>query len=242
MLKQKFSPKSTRERRASLRKKVLRVLVVENHSDTREGIQLFLKALGYHAVSTGTAREALAAAQRETFDLLLSDIALPDGDGWKLLTTLRERGQEPRHSVAMSGLNGPVEQARSREAGYKAHLVKPFAPQDLERVLHQVADNLAPLVMATAPALTRQKGLRQRLHDGLCQQLAASSLLQAALINRLEALDQSPKTTNRVHDAATSLDKADLSLAEVVGEARRIGELIHEALDETRAVMQVMEG
>ena len=241
MPKQKFIPKLVRERRATLRGKMLRVLVVENHSDTREGIQLFLKALGYHALSTGSTAEALTLAGRETFDLLLSDITLPDGDGWKLLNTLRARGQEPRQSIAMSGLNTPADQARSREAGYKAHLVKPFSPQDLERVLHQMADDRAPLAVSSVSATTQQDRLRQRLHDGLCQQLAASSLLQAALINRLEALGKPLEKSSSFHEDGPLLDGLD-SLSAVADEARRIGKLIHEALEETRAIMQEMGG
>ena len=239
--KSKFSPKAVRERRATLRQKALRVLVVENHSDTREGIQIFLKALGYHATATGSVAAALASAETETFDLLLSDISLPDGDGWKLLHALRARGREPRQSVAMSGLSGPAEQARSREAGYKAHLVKPFSPQDLEKVLHQAADGLTPLVVASSPALQRNDQWRQRMHDGLCQQLAASSLLQAALVNRLESLVVPPETSTGSTDGENPADGSKPTLAELAGEARRIGELVHEALGETRAIMREME-
>lgn len=241
MPKPKFSPKTVRERRASLRQKALRVLVVENHSDTREGIQLFLKALGYHATATGSMAKALTLTETETFDLLLSDITLPDGDGWKLLEVLRSRGREPRHAIAMSGLSGQVEQARSREVGFKAHLVKPFAPRDLEKVLHQAADELAPLAIASAPAIQRFDLWRQRMHDGLCQQLAASSLLQAALVNRLETLIKSSETIDKPVNQKALEDGSKSTLTELANEARRIGELVHEALGETRAIMREME-
>ena len=241
MSKQKFSPKSVREKRASLRKTVLRVLVVENHPDTREGIQLFLKALGYQATATGSMAEALALSEREQFDLLLSDITLPDGDGWRLLAALQAYGREPRHAIAMSGLSGSVEQARSRAAGYTAHLVKPFSPQELEKVLHRVADELAPSVVAAAPTAGHQDRLRQRLHDGLCQQLAASSLLQAALVNRLVSLDESSETATGIHGKDKPMNGAKSVLSEVVDEARRIGQLIHETLAEMRAIMQELE-
>ena len=234
---QKFSPKTMRERRASLRSKMLRVLVVENHSDTREGIQLVLKALGYHAVPAGTAAEARTLAQRETFDLLLSDITLPDGDGWQLLTELRASGREPRQSIAMSGLNSPADRARSRTTGYKTHLVKPFSPQDLEKALHHIADDLAPLAVASVPTGKVRKRWRQRLHDGLSQQLAASSLLQAALVNRLEALGRSESTTG----APVFTDGAASEALNIAGEARRIGKLIHEALEETHTLMSEMQ-
>ena len=237
MPKQKFHPKLVRERRASLRSKMLRVLVVENHSDTREGIQLFLKALGYHAASTDSAAAAKALAQHETFDLLLSDITLPDGDGWQLLNELRASGREPRQAIAMSGLSSPADQARSRAAGYKAHLVKPFAPQELQKVLHRVADDLTPLVVATAPVACVYERLRQRLHDGLCQQLAASSLLQAALVNRLESLGKPDGGKGE----KVFVNGAASAVSEAVNEAKHIGKLIHEALDETRALMTEMQ-
>ena len=241
MSKQKFSPSTVRGRRASLRRKALRVLVVENHSDTREGIQRFLKVLGYHAAPTASMQEALALASHDTFDVLISDLTLPDGNGWDLIRLLRERGQAPRHSVAMSGLSSASDQARSRAAGYKAHLVKPFSPEQLQKVLHEVANDLAPLIIASAPKEDRQAGLRQKLHDGLCQQLAASSLMQAALVNRLETMRQASAlvpVSSRQDDPA---DDAPLALAEVVEEARHIGCLIHQALDQTRALMGELE-
>lgn len=80
---------------------------------------------------------ALAAAQRETFDVLLSDIGLPDGDGWELIRRLRAADHHFL-AIAMSGFGHSADKKRSSEAGYAAHLVKPFTPDKLEAVLREL--------------------------------------------------------------------------------------------------------
>ena len=64
----------------------LRILVVEDHADTRQGMALFLGVLGHQARFAQGLQEALglAAVEEEPFDLLLCDLQLPDGDGWEL--------------------------------------------------------------------------------------------------------------------------------------------------------------
>jgi PleD family two-component response regulator len=65
----------------------LRVLLVEDDASIREGLNKLVNTLGHRAHITQNVREALdlAVSENEAFDLLLSDISLPDGDGWELL-------------------------------------------------------------------------------------------------------------------------------------------------------------
>ncbi len=77
----------------------------------------------------------MRAAGEERFDVLVSDIALPDGDGWGLLQCLEQGGHRPPYAIAMSGYYGADGYARSKEAGYAVHLTKPFAPDALEKAL-----------------------------------------------------------------------------------------------------------
>ena len=205
----------------------LNILVVENHTDTRRSLQVLLRTLGHRASGAESIVAALARAGRRRFDLLLSDILLPDGDGWELLARLEAQGCRPAHAVAMSGLGQPGEVARSRAAGFELHLVKPFAPEALEPVLRRAAagrpltgwkpeepSNGGPPVM-DYPG----EGLAQKMHDGLCQQLAAAALLQQALILRLESAEPSAMISG-------------------VADARYISRLLDDALTETRALMR----
>ena len=210
----------------------LHILVVENHPDTRQGINAFLKALGHRAAFAEDKAGALARARRSTFDLLLSDISLPDGTGWELLQTLDAQGRRPAHAIAMSGLGDPADQTRSLETGFELHLVKPFRPQDLENALRRVADSPArmgsePSAQAPASRAASKAQLRKRLHDGLAQHLAAAALLQGALTNCLDTLS----TTAATDDPAVRLKEA-------VVESRQIGRLLDEALEETLSLLR----
>ena len=121
----------------------LRVLVVEDHPDTRRGLEVFLEILGHRARFATDVRTALTAAAEGEFDLLLSDISLSDGDGWELMRRLKTQGRLPPHAVAMSGLGSTADLAKSRRAGFHTHLVKPFLPEDLEAALQEVQTALA---------------------------------------------------------------------------------------------------
>ncbi len=73
--------------------------------------------------------------------------------------------------------------------------------------------------------------LRRKLHDGLCQQLAGSELLQAALANRLEALRRSwPETSEQAE-----------RLREIAADARKVAEVLGEALEEARTIIRELE-
>jgi CheY-like chemotaxis protein len=81
----------------------------------------------------------LAATSHMGFDLLLSDLRLRDGNGWDLLRRLGEKGWRPQQAIAISGGN-EADVAKSKSAGFRAHLVKPIAPQVLEAALIQASE------------------------------------------------------------------------------------------------------
>lgn len=121
----------------------LRILVVEDHPDTRLGLKLFLETLGHRAVFAEDVRSGLAAARAGEFDLLLSDISLPDGDGWDLLRKLDAANRRPPRTAAMSGFSTAADLAKSKAAGFHSQLIKPFTPEELEAVLREAANALA---------------------------------------------------------------------------------------------------
>jgi two-component system CheB/CheR fusion protein len=118
------------------------VLLVENHEDTLRWLTLYLQELGHTVVTARTLAEARVALARNQCEVLLSDIGLPDGTGWELLE--RERSARPLFAIAMSGFGMNADNGRSRAAGYRHHLVKPFKLAELDRLLHEAAQQVAP--------------------------------------------------------------------------------------------------
>ena len=117
----------------------LRVFVVENHRDTLRSLHMYLELLGHSVDSACTVAGAVAAIPHARCDVLLSDIGLPDGDGWKLLQALKARDHMPAYAIAMSGFGMNADHVRSREAGFRHHLLKPFDPAELDAMLGEAA-------------------------------------------------------------------------------------------------------
>lgn len=116
----------------------LRILLVEDHADSAMVVQRLLVQLG-HAVEI---RDSVAGATQlfgdgNIFDLLLSDIGLPDGTGIDLIREIRKQHQLP--AVALTGFGMEEDINRCREAGFNAHLTKPVSFQKLEALLRDLA-------------------------------------------------------------------------------------------------------
>jgi CheY-like chemotaxis protein len=97
-------------------------------------MQLFLEASGYEVTTADTVATALRAATQKQFDLLVSDIGLPDGSGDDLIRQLQDKGRK-LPSIALSGYGTEQDVARSRAAGFQVHLTKPVSPQDLRTTM-----------------------------------------------------------------------------------------------------------
>jgi|GEM_PF-4456054 len=114
----------------------LRILLVEDDADTLAMLRRVLEGAGatvFTARSAAAALEAFAAARP---DLLVSDIGLPGEDGYWLLERLREKpGGAALPAVALTAYASPEDEARSRRAGFGAHLSKPVDPARLLAVL-----------------------------------------------------------------------------------------------------------
>ena len=114
-----------------------RILLVDDHADSISCMQLFLKVKGYEVATADSVEAALKAVVRERFDLLVSDIGLPDGSGEDLLRRLRNMGHN-LPSIALSGYGMEEDIARSRAAGFQIHLTKPVSPQNLQSAIDQL--------------------------------------------------------------------------------------------------------
>jgi signal transduction histidine kinase len=99
----------------------LRLLLVEDHHDTLKTLERLLLRRGYVVRSA----ESMEIAEQYEFDLLVSDIGLPDGRGTDLLGRLEERHRHPFRAIAMSGFGTDEDLERSFHAGFAEHLTKP---------------------------------------------------------------------------------------------------------------------
>jgi CheY-like chemotaxis protein len=119
----------------------LAVLVVENHPDTLKYLRMYLEQLGHIVRTASTVKEALLRLSEDPGDVLISDIGLPDGDGWELI----ERAQLPGrvYAIAMSGFGMGRDHSRSKAAGYRHHLLKPFTPDELDPYLAEASEERA---------------------------------------------------------------------------------------------------
>lgn len=101
----------------------VRVLLVEDHSDTRDVLATLLAASGYAVNTAGSVETALKLAASERFHVVVSDLGLPDGTGYDLMKQLRD--QYGIVGIAVSGYGTEQDQQRSREVGFLDHVVKP---------------------------------------------------------------------------------------------------------------------
>jgi len=119
-------------------KRPMRIFVVENHEDTRFLLCLLLEQLGHTVFSATTLASALESLPASKCDVLISDIGLPDGNGWDLMARLGD--DRPPYAIAMSGFGMSSDRQRSLNVGYRHHLLKPVEPYQLERLLDEAVD------------------------------------------------------------------------------------------------------
>ncbi len=124
----------------------LRLLVVEDHRDTLETLQQLLKRRGYAVRTAGSVEQALQVAEEFEFDMLVSDIGLPDGRGTELLERLEKRSRHPFLAIAMSGFGTDEDLRNSYHAGFAQHLTKPVEFATLHEAIARLSSNLPKAV------------------------------------------------------------------------------------------------
>lgn len=112
-----------------------RVLLVEDNLDAAESLRAALEPFGHEVMHAATCAEALALATREQFDVVVSDLGLPDGSGIDIGRALSGRAPV----IALSGYGQPDDLRDSAAAGFSRHLVKPADPQALHEAIVQAA-------------------------------------------------------------------------------------------------------
>jgi signal transduction histidine kinase len=116
-------------------RQALKILLVDDHQDTCAALEKLLARRGHLVAVTHDVRSAMEAAVRNKFDLLISDIALPDGSGMDLMMQLRAISSIPGIAISGFGNNGDIE--RSLQAGFSEHLIKPIKLDSLEAAIER---------------------------------------------------------------------------------------------------------
>jgi signal transduction histidine kinase/ActR/RegA family two-component response regulator len=115
----------------------MRILLVEDHEDTNRSLTNLLRRRGYHVQSALDFQSAVDLGEKEEFDVLVSDLALPDGNGMDLMRKLSSR--QPLFGIALTGFGMEADIRRSREVGFRHHLVKPIDLNKLDALIQESA-------------------------------------------------------------------------------------------------------
>jgi signal transduction histidine kinase/CheY-like chemotaxis protein len=118
-----------------------RVLVVDDHHDTCLGMKMMLERRGYQITLAHSAEQAMEKARTENFDLLISDIGLPDRSGYDLMRDLGTN--KGLRGIALSGFGTEHDVNKARQAGFSEHLTKPINFDRLEEAIHSLLEREA---------------------------------------------------------------------------------------------------
>jgi PAS domain S-box-containing protein len=117
----------------------MNVLVVDDSEDTTEMVRHLLEIGGATVSAATSGREALKIARKKRFDVVLSDISMPEMDGFEFLSKLRKiPGKQDLPAVALTGFGRPEDVQRACNEGFYAHLTKPFDIQTLASILQKM--------------------------------------------------------------------------------------------------------
>ncbi len=124
------SPEKERKRRA---------LVVDDVADVTEMLSVLLTHAGYDVKTASSAASAISLAQEAHFDVIISDIGMPQMNGYELARAVRGlSGYEAVPMVALTGYSKFDDRQRSLDAGFNAHLTKPIEPRELLDLIEQL--------------------------------------------------------------------------------------------------------
>jgi PAS domain S-box-containing protein len=125
----------------------IRILVVEDESDARELIKRILEDCGAIVTTAASAQEGIETLSKSHPDMLVSDIGLPEVDGYELVRRVRARGPAEGGAIpaiAVTAFAGAEDRTRALRAGYQAHVPKPIEPHLFVSVVASFVDLIAP--------------------------------------------------------------------------------------------------
>ena len=117
----------------------VRVLIVDDDLDTRQMLSAVLSQCEADVITAASAAEALKEIEHQKPDLLVSDIGMPEQDGYELIKKIREREAELKHTatpaLALTAYAKAEDRVRALAAGYQVHLSKPVEPAEFVLVV-----------------------------------------------------------------------------------------------------------
>lgn len=116
-----------------------RLLVVDDHVDTCTGMRMMLERRGYDITVAHSAGQAVEKTQTQDFDLLISDIGLPDRSGYELMSELRQ--SKGLLGIALSGFGMETDVDKAHDAGFSEHLTKPINFDRLEQAIRHLLES-----------------------------------------------------------------------------------------------------
>ena len=114
----------------------MRILLVEDHNDTRHVLTRLLTHWGFDVSAAENLQGGLDRLEHEPIDAIVSDIGLPDGTGYALISEARRQGKNML-AIALSGFGFPTEVKVAKQTGFDHHLSKPFDCQELRSLLEE---------------------------------------------------------------------------------------------------------
>ncbi len=111
----------------------LSILLVEDHADTALAIRSFLTGMGHSVRVADSVEAAIKEVIAHQFEIIISDVGLPDGNGVSLIHGIRRFCKTP--ALALTGYSSDEDAARCMRAGFDMHLAKPVGPEKLQDVL-----------------------------------------------------------------------------------------------------------
>lgn len=114
----------------------LKILLVEDHEDTLRLMARLLRHLGYTVETAANLGDARACAQKQQFQLVISDLGLPDGSGADLMRELC--GKQSIKGIALTGFDSADDVDHALNSGFNSHLTKPVDLEKLEAAIRDV--------------------------------------------------------------------------------------------------------
>src|ERR1051326_1552483 len=115
--------------RANDRLRDLQILVVDDDKDTREMLRFILEQAGGHAAVAGSVAEALESYKSSPPDAIVSDIGMPNYNGYALIALVRSRDKELGRTtpvIALTSFTSPADKDTALAAGFQTYMSKPF--------------------------------------------------------------------------------------------------------------------
>ena len=111
----------------------MNLLYVEDNPNTAAATKVMLELRGFRVETAGTVEESVQMLSSNTYDLLVSDISLPDGTGHDILS----RAPRPIPAIAVTGHTGEEDRAEASHSGFREYVTKPFKIDELIAAIHR---------------------------------------------------------------------------------------------------------